>query len=179
MVRSIFDGEHEESKIGICLENSLKNGSYRTYKNDPQKEQIIREFNKFLRDQKKIVLDCDKLFLDNIYKTYTYKLYFGELFRNPKKFVLYKQGRGWTTEFNTLDTWQVVYRKSFNTYFTSLFTDIEKAKCSFCDNNQVYYICGNCSAFLCRDCFDERINYYFRYNNIFRCRRCREINIIS
>lgn len=169
---------NDESKIGICLENSLKDGYYHIYKNDPKKEAIIKDFNKFLREKGKVIIDCDKMFLDKIYKAYIYKIYFWDLFRNPKRFVLYKVGGAWTTEFNTLYTWQVVYRNSFNTYYTSLFTDIEKTKCSFCNNDKVYYMCGNCAAFLCRDCFEERINFYFRYNNIFRCRKCREINIV-
>lgn len=167
------------SRLATCLEESFKNGYYYIYKNDPQKEQIICEFNKFLRDQKKIVLDCDKLMLDNIYKSYTYKLYFFEIFNNPKRFVLYKTGQGWISEFATLDTWQVTSKKSFKTYYTSLYTDMNTAVCSFCKLSEVYYICEFCAAFLCRDCFDERINYYFRYCNIFRCRKCHEINEIK
>jgi len=173
MKRFLENDQTHSFALGRCIENAMEGKGYVLMKNDPKKEGIIREFNIYLRENKKIILDADQLFLNRKYKILVSNIYLFEILKNPNKFVMYKPGYGWTTEHGVLETWQLTSSRNFKGYFTGLFID---QGCFWCPNKSIFYICGPCGIPMCLECFEYRRDYYFRYNNFFRCLNCNELN---
>lgn len=158
------------------LRGYVEHGKYYVYKNDPKREPIVQKFNIYIRDKRKIIINSDQLALSDAYRNIFAITHLNDLMTNPSKFVLYQPGIGWTSEHSTLNVWQVNNEKHFHVYFRAIFEDHKTIKCFFCERTDIVYICGHCSELLCSRCFVERRDWYYTYNNFFRCRNCRGIN---
>jgi len=149
---------------------------------NPKKKELISLFHKYLRDQGKIVIDVDRLALCNSYKILFSKCYIYKFMTEPKKFITYQEGLGWSTDISELHTFQLKNEKFFPAYYKILFTKLLEEKCKYCitqglqQKTPIHFICMYCCSTICFDCWNECRNFYFSGNNQFRCKICGEMN---
>ncbi|NBO22831.1 hypothetical protein EBU94_05765 [bacterium] len=148
------------------------------FREDPKKIPLITLFHKYLRENGKIVIEIDRLALCNSYKILFCKCYMYKFMTEPKKFITYQEGLGWSTDTGELFTFQLKHKKFFPAYHKILFTNLPKEECKYCTTQKtdIYFLCMYCCAPVCWECWEECRNYYFTGNNQFRCKICREIN---
>jgi len=166
------------SRIDLALKE-LYSSNYVQFRHHTQKEKIrVKKFNLYLRNHKKIVLDVDKILTCEKYKWICIKTYCSQIFNEPEKFVLYKTGIGWTTEFSEIQEWQVSNERFFQSYMKSLFTNSEIQKCSQCPLVGIHCYCNHCTVEFCLKCFIKLRDCYIPYQDWFKCPNCREINCL-
>ena len=156
-----------------------KNGDgYYRLKEDPRRLPLIQSFNRYLRDMGRIIIDLEKLAFDPNYRTVFYNCYFYRLLKEPKAFVSYREGFGWTTDVNQLFSHQIRAEKYFGVYYKYLVSKMENELCGYCASGggNIHFICIHCGVPIWREWFEERREYFFKYNNQFRCKLCRELN---
>lgn len=145
----------------------------------PKKLELIRNFNIYLRENGLVILEVDKLMKDNRYKQLFGRIHLPKLVKNPSGFVLYKEQHSWTTTNHTLFSWEITNPRFFKSYMELLILNRDNLKCKFCPSDEILYVCLYCSSFYCSTCFEERRNYYYYGCNVFRCRFCKEVNILD
>jgi len=148
-----------------------------------QDQQKARDFNIYLRDtHRKVVIDADLFVSCNKYKYFFFTTYFNLLLREPKKFVIHKQGVGWSSEAGELHEWQISANpKRFPCYFYSLFTNATEKKCENplgdgCFTQGISVFCNHCYAGFCTHCFLKFRDALIKYNDWFKCPVCKELN---
>lgn len=169
--------EQEEWYMTNNIIRAVKeHGKYYIFKNDVDREPIINRFNIYIRNKRKVVLDANQMALSETYRNIFSVTYLYDLIHNSSRFVLYHEGIGWTTENASLNVWQIIHDKHFPVYYRALFENSGNIKCGFCERTDIVYICGHCSELICAFCFVEWRDIYYKYNNFFRCRKCKGIN---
>jgi len=156
--------------------NHIKFGYY-----SPQEKEKAESFNKYLREQKKIIIDIDRVIECNKYKLTFMKTYFNLLITQPKRFVIYKTAFGWTSDSCVVQECQMENNpRFFRCYFHSLFTNYKTEKCEKmgCSQTGIHVYCNHCVSQFCEDCFVGFRDCYIPYNNWFKCPNCRELNIL-
>lgn len=166
------------SKIELSLKQ-LMGGNYVKFGYYTSKdENKVKKFNIYLRNNKKILIDADKVITCDKYKYFFIKTYLIQLFNKPDNFVIYKTGIGWTSESSELQEWQVSDERFFPCYMKSLFTKSEIQNCIKCPAVGIHCYCNHCSVGFCIECFIKLRDYYIPYQDWFKCPNCKEINCL-
>ena len=145
-----------------------------------ERPEIIAKFLSYCRNRGKLIIDLDKIKSCRKYREIFGKTYMFKMVEDPSKFVAYQSSVALYTDKGEVYPFQIRSEKYFPAYYKVLTETLEQ--CDFCkirgykQTTKIVLICNFCTNTICHLCFEECTSVFFRYNNQFRCIKCKELN---